>query len=104
MNKKDMSEYGLDIIAAGVSTLVINTINSIQQFSDEIVEVKIEKNYSSCVLPKVQKKSKGCSNAIVLLQSLKLGMQTIQNTYGEMYINIEDIKEHNKTGLLGFLK
>jgi uncharacterized protein YsxB (DUF464 family) len=98
------TQYGLDIIAAGVSSLVINTIHSLQHFSDEKVNAEVQRNYSSCLLPKVQQKNRGCIKAIVLLQSLKLGIQTIQNTYGDKYIIIEDIREHNKTGIFGFLK
>lgn len=47
--------YGLDIIAAGVSVLIINTINSIRLLTNEIAEVELERNFAKCILPNAKR-------------------------------------------------
>ena len=75
---------GKDVVCAGVSALVINTINSIDEFTDDctcceefesgLVKFKITGNVSS--------KSK------LLLRSLRLGLCSIYEEYGDKYIQI----------------
>ncbi|OCT13861.1 hypothetical protein A8709_20015 [Paenibacillus pectinilyticus] len=93
------TQYGLDIIAAGVSSLVINTVNSVnsvQQLTNDQVDSEVKRNFTKFILPKLQDNN-GSREAIVLLQSLKLGIHSIQNTYGQKYITIEEIKEEKRT-------
>ncbi|WP_171635655.1 ribosomal-processing cysteine protease Prp [Paenibacillus plantarum] len=90
------TQYGLDIIAAGVSALVINTVNSVQQLTNDHVDSEVKRNFTKFILPKLQDNN-GSREAIVLLQSLKLGIHSIQNTYGQKYITIEEIREEKKT-------
>lgn len=92
------SQYGLDIIAAAVSTLVINTIHSINQFTDDNPDVEMAKNDMKCIINKrISKDSK------LLLKSLKLGMETIQQSYGEKYITINEIKLERSKRFFGLL-
>lgn len=82
-------QYGYDIIAASVSSLSINTANSIRFFTDDEPEIEMSNNYLKCVINnRVSKESK------LLLKSLKLGMRSIQDSYGEKYVQIE--KFHSK--------
>ncbi|AJY76191.1 ribosomal-processing cysteine protease Prp [Paenibacillus beijingensis] len=90
------TQYGLDIVAAGVSSLVINTIHSIQHLTNDQVESEVKRNFTKCILPKLQDNN-GSRESIVLLKSLKIGIHSIQNTYGQKYITIEEIKEERKT-------
>ncbi|WP_341280790.1 ribosomal-processing cysteine protease Prp [Paenibacillus sp. FSL H8-0537] len=81
------SKYGLDIIAAAVSTLTINAVNSINEFTDDSPEVDMGRNYMKCIIhEKVSRDSQ------ILLRSLRLGMEDIQRSYGEQYLVIEEIR------------
>ena len=81
----EFAEAGEDIVCAAVSVLVINTINSIEQLvSDEfdivtneesgLIDFSLKENYSS--------------EAVLLIRSMVLGLQGIQNNYGNEYIKL----------------
>lgn len=92
------TQYGLDIIAAAVSTLSINTVHSINQFTEDNAEIETTKNYVKCLINgRVSKES------MLLFKSLKLGMYTIQNSYGEKYITIEEVKLEKSKRFFGLL-
>jgi hypothetical protein len=91
-------QYGLDIIAAGVSSLSINTAHSIQSFTQDQPEVEISKNYVKCIINKrLSKESK------VLLKAFRLGIESIQNTYGKKYVNIEELMIEKNKRIFGLL-
>ncbi|OWR32297.1 hypothetical protein CDO73_01425 [Saccharibacillus sp. O23] len=90
------TQYGLDIIAAAVSALIINTIHSLKHLTKDNVEADMQRNYSKCILPDLKTKNRGSKEAKTLLKSLEMGMYSIQNTYGEKYITIEKIYEEQK--------
>ncbi len=83
------AEHGSDIVCAGVSTLVINTINSIEHFLDENIVIK-DMNKSSgvidCFLPDI-KKGKYNPQTTILLQSMVFGLQNLEQVYSE-YVKI----------------
>ena len=81
------ADSGYDIICAGVSALVINFINSAEELchaeysldTDEetgLIDYKISLSFSS----------PAGHDADLLMKSLVLGLQGIQNTYGNDYI------------------
>lgn len=92
-------QYGFDIIAAAVSILTINTVNAINDFTGDEPEVEMKRNYMKCIINKrLSRESR------VLLETLRLGVQSIQNTYGEKHLTIEEIKiKVDKRGFLGLL-
>ena len=80
---------GQDIICSAVSVLVINTINSIDEFTGDtfnydededtgIIDFIIDSNLSN--------------ESELLLQSLFLGFKSIQDSYGTEYINFNKKK------------
>lgn len=73
------TQYGLDIIAAGVSTLIINTINSVRLLTNEVIKNEVRRNYAKCILPNLRN-NKGTKERTVLLQSLRLGIESIQES------------------------
>lgn len=81
--------YGEDILAAGVSALAVNTINSLRELTDDQVEEETRRNYASCMLPHLQTKNRASREAITLLKSLELGIDSIQHMYGEEHLTIE---------------
>ncbi len=83
------SEYGTDIVCAGISMLVINAINSIETFTSTafICEADeetgdIDFRFTEDIHP----------DASLLVESMILGLKEIQNDYGKKFL-ILDFKE-----------
>lgn len=80
------SEEGQDIICAGVSALLINTINSIEYLTDDTFY--IENDDSEAGLLKVRFLEKLSNKGNLLLESFILGIKGIENDYGTDYIKL----------------
>ncbi len=90
----EFAAYGNDIVCAGVSALVINTINSIEAFADDACIQKIhqEKDVVSFAVT-----SRPVSReAELLLRSLVMGVESVAKEYGKKYIRVKTKK--NKEG------
>ncbi len=76
----EYDDSGKDIICAAVSTLVINTINSIDQFTDDEYEVNEDEN--NALIDFCLTSDKPSRESLVLLKSLWLGLSavSVQNT------------------------
>jgi uncharacterized protein len=77
------AESGQDIICAAVSVLIINTMNSIEHFTSDTFEYKEDEKKGQIDFKIVSKLSNDSS---LLLNSLFLGLQGIQDDYGQEYI------------------
>jgi uncharacterized protein YsxB (DUF464 family) len=88
------AKRGSDIICAGVSAISLNIINSIKEFTKDKTELKMNEadGYISFFLPELQK-GNGSKEAIVLLKSLMLGMESISESYGERYVRVEVVQK-----------
>jgi uncharacterized protein YsxB (DUF464 family) len=78
------AEHGQDIICAAVSALTVNTINSIEKFTDtpfkaEAADGMVRWKFTE--LP-VSKETE------LLMDSLVLGLEYIRESYGKKYIKI----------------
>ena len=75
---------GKDVVCAGVSALVINTVNSIEEFTEDCVVTE------ECQDGLVRFKIVGnvSSQSKLLLKSLRLGLCSIYEEYGDKYIQI----------------
>ena len=75
---------GKDVICAGVSALVINTVNSIEEFTeDSVVTEECEDGLVRFkIIGNVSQESK------LLLKALRLGLCSIYEEYGDKYIQI----------------
>lgn len=76
----EYAEYGSDIVCAGVSTLAINTINSIKQLTNDSIVYNIDEDTGLLTMTfdsDVSDKSK------LLIDSLILGLQGIVNEYND---------------------
>ena len=82
----DYAEPGSDIICAGVSVLVYNAINSIELFSDSLFELEMEEKSGLIDFAFLNDSDE---NAQLLLRSMILGLQGIQEDYGDKYIVLE---------------
>ncbi|MBR5583322.1 MAG: ribosomal-processing cysteine protease Prp [Lachnospiraceae bacterium] len=78
------AEEGYDIICAAVSVLTVNTINSIEKFTDDAFKAEaadgmVRWKFTEIPLSK---------EANLLMDSLVLGLKDIQENYGKKYIKI----------------
>ena len=80
-------EEGTDIICAAVSALMINTVNSIETFTEDEFDVKVEDGLLELNFTQNISLETG-----LLMDSLVLGIQNIINDNDEQYIQLE-IKE-----------
>ena len=83
------AEYGKDIVCASVSVLVINTINSVETFTDDdfVCDVEEESGFIKFIInDELSNESK------LLLNSLYLGINGILDEDNEQYITLS-IKE-----------
>ena len=79
------AEEGEDIVCAAVSVLVINTVNSIEEFTDDDYEVEQAQDggFLRVRFPEVP-----CEKTVLLMDSLLLGLSSIEADYGNEYITL----------------
>jgi uncharacterized protein YsxB (DUF464 family) len=85
----DYSEHGSDVVCAAVSTLVINTINSIENFTSDRFTLNQNKKNGFIEFHVISEMS---NNSNLLLSSLVLGLAGIEKEYTKKYIKITQIK------------
>lgn len=78
-------DTGKDIVCSAASVLAINTANSIEKFADDETEVISSGNEGDLTL-----KFKGVpsENAVLLVNSMVLGVESIIESYGENFISL----------------
>ena len=81
------AEEGQDIVCAAVSVLVINTVNSLEAFTDDQFEVQEDDGYVSFhfTAPVSEK-------GTLLMDSLILGLTEIEHSYNNRYLTVK-VKE-----------
>lgn len=82
--------YGSDIICAAASMLVINTLNSIEIFTNDKFVISTE-DKSGTIDFKFE--STPSDRSVLLLDSMVLGLKEIRSQYGKQYltINIQEV-------------
>lgn len=78
----EYAEPGEDIVCAGVSTLVINTLNAIETFTQESFDAETDRTSG---LIDIHFHQPAGHDAQLLLDTMVLGLQDIQNNYGTDY-------------------
>lgn len=76
--------YGNDIVCASISVLAINTVNAIESFTEDTIEV----DYDDEGLLKLLITDQVSSDSQLLLRAFELGVTAIQEQYGHDYIKI----------------
>ena len=86
------AEPGEDVVCAAVSALVLNTINSIESFTDERYVTECDEETGHILY---EFREKPGPEAVLLVRSMLLGLQMIEESYGNDYINIlsEEVQE-----------
>ena len=82
----EYARHGKDIVCAAVSALVMNTMNSIHSFTSDVFDYNEHEKRGLVDFRIVSERS---PESIVLLKSLVLGLQSIQEEYGEKYLRID---------------
>ncbi len=80
------AEEGLDIICAAVSALTINTVNSLEQLTDDGLTAEQSEDGGYM---KVEVECPLSTEAKVLMQSLVLGLTMIEQTYGNRFLKVQ---------------
>ena len=82
------AEAGEDIVCAAVSALVINTVNSLEKFTEEKFRLKEGDGLVSVVF-----EGKMTGKGRLLMDSLLLGLTEIESDYNNQYlrVNIEEV-------------
>ncbi len=71
------ARFGKDIVCSAVSVLVINTINSVEEFTQDEFDANVEDGFVSFKF----KDEKISSESVLLINSLILGIQGIVSDY-----------------------
>lgn len=79
------ARHGKDIVCAAVSALVMNTMNSIHSFTSDVFDYSEDEKKGMIDFKIVSEPS---PETKLLFQSLILGLQGIQEEYGEKYLRI----------------
>lgn len=79
----DYADEGYDIICAGISALTVNTVNSIEAFTKDTFFVEQDDGYMKLTI-----ENPVSNSALLLMKSLVLGLQQIQESYGNEYIKL----------------
>ena len=78
-------EYGKDIVCAAVSVLTVNMANSVGKFTDDGFKGSVDEKTGQFIFHFTGTVS---AESTLLMNSLVLGLEDIEETYGEPYIKI----------------
>lgn len=83
------AEEGSDIVCAAVSALAINTVNSIEKFTEDAYVCEEPDEENGFLSFSIENPSE---NASLILNSLELGLQSVAESYGKEFLEIIYIK------------
>ena len=81
------AEVGQDIVCAAVSALIINTVNSLEKFTDDKFDVQEKDGFVS-----IRFRNDLSEQGMLLMDSLLLGLTEIAGSYNNRYLTVK-VKE-----------
>ena len=81
------AEAGQDIVCAAVSALIINTVNSLETFTEEDFQASEQDGFVS-----IHFSRKNTEKGRLLMDSLILGLTEIEHSYNNRYLTVK-VKE-----------
>ncbi len=81
----EYADAGYDIVCSAVSAIVITTINSIEQLTDDSMTCLQNQEKGEI---DVSFQGQISSESLLLMQSMFLGLTGIQNEYGKKYLKV----------------
>ena len=82
------AEEGQDIVCAAVSALIVTTVNSFDEFTEDEIEVREDDGYVSIHF----KTNPNTERGKLLMDSLILGLTEIEHSYNNRYLTVR-VKE-----------
>ena len=82
----EFADFGQDIVCAGISVLVQNTINGIKQFTEEGFSCEADEQTGDIHF---QLKEPAGHDADLLIRSMILGLKGIQSSYGKKFLKLQ---------------
>ena len=79
------AEEGQDIVCAAVSALIVTTVNSLDEFTEEEIEVREDDGYVSIHF----KTNPNTERGKLLMDSLILGLTEIEHSYSKRYLKVK---------------
>jgi uncharacterized protein YsxB (DUF464 family) len=83
------SDPGEDIVCAGVSSITVGTVNSIEALTGTVMETKMKGGFLSANLPSAEDDAVS-GQVQLLLESMVVMLQGIADSYGK-YIRIQEL-------------
>ena len=79
------AKFGKDIVCSAISILMVNTVNSIENFTEDKINVTSDEKTGliRCVFQNTPS-----AESELLINSLLLGLKQIQKNYGNKFIDI----------------
>ncbi|MCF0136594.1 MAG: ribosomal-processing cysteine protease Prp [Lachnospiraceae bacterium] len=87
------AEEGTDIICSAVSALAINTVNSISTFTNLKPSTRESHGHLQVEIAVSEADPDQLDKTQLLLGSLKLGLESIQTSYGSKYLQVRTIQK-----------
>lgn len=87
------ADHGMDIICSAVSVLAINTANSLDTFTKLHPSVNESDGHLTVSVSAQDASSEDLDKAKLLFDSLKLGLDSIQSSYGSKYLQVKTIQK-----------
>ena len=80
------ADHGEDIVCAGASALVLNTINSIEQLTETRLHTEADEESGHIEVEFINEPDAG---TLLLVSSMILGLQQITENYGDEFISLQ---------------
>jgi uncharacterized protein YsxB (DUF464 family) len=84
------ADAGEDIVCAAISVLMINTMNSVEKFTEDGIVATCDEDRA---ILRLEFKDTPSHEADLLLKSFELGVNSIFEQYGKKYLNIKFRRE-----------
>ena len=81
----EYADAGKDVVCAGISALVQNTANAIEAFTKDMFDISVNEEIG---LISFRFRDIPSHDSELLIKSMVLGLQGIQNIYGNEYISL----------------
>ena len=81
----EYDNLGRDIVCAGISILIQNTINAVEAFTDEDFDGEADEKTGHI---RFRFQTPAGADAKLLMKSMILGLQGIQSSYGKKYLKL----------------
>ncbi|HCA34119.1 MAG TPA: ribosomal-processing cysteine protease Prp [Lachnospiraceae bacterium] len=87
------ADPGEDIICSAVSVLAVTVCNAIEKFTSFKPLQQEKGGHVHVEVSQILSGQEDCHEAVLLLETLRLGLEEIRDTYGSRYLTISTIRK-----------